>query len=125
MRRIPKSGLEGHDVRTKVTVTIADQEYHLVASEDAAYMEKVAKHVDVQVRDVLHSTTVSTTQAATLAALNIADEYFKEVDTSENLRAQLKKALEDAEDLNNQLSQAKREILKLQNQQNQQKKKEP
>ena len=32
-------------MQNKVTVTIADREYTLVATEDAAYMEKVAKYV--------------------------------------------------------------------------------
>ena len=37
---------EGYAVQNKVTVTIDGQEYNLVAAEDAAYMRKVAEHVD-------------------------------------------------------------------------------
>ena len=35
-------------MQNKVTVTINGQEYNLVASEDAAYMTKVAGHVDAK-----------------------------------------------------------------------------
>ena len=51
-----------------------------------------------------------------LTAVNIADEYFKEVEASENLRRQLKEYLEEATKLKMELSEAKREIFKLQNQ---------
>ena len=52
---------------------------------------------------------------AVLAAVNIADEYFKEVEASENLRRQLKEYLEEATKTKLELSEAKREIFKLQN----------
>ena len=53
--------------------------------------------------------------AATVAALNIADEYYKEQESSENLRRQLKESLEEGTRLKMELSEAKREIFKLQN----------
>lgn len=102
-------------MKNKVTVTIAGQEYTLVATEDAAYMEKVAQHVDLRVSEVAAAGRISTTDAAILAALNIADEYFKAQEAAENLRSQIKGYLEEATDLKMQLSEAKREIFKLQN----------
>ena len=102
-------------MKNKVTVTIAGQEYTLVATEDAAYMEKVAQHVDLRVSEVSAAGRISTTDAAILAALNIADEYFKAQEAAENLRGQIKGYLEEATDLKMQLSEAKREIFKLQN----------
>lgn len=102
-------------VKNRIVVTIAGQEYTLVATEDAGYMEKVAKHVDTRLREVLEGTSASTTDAAVLAALNIADEYFKEVEASENLRGQLKDYLDEATAMKMELSEAKREIFKLEN----------
>ena len=102
-------------MKNKVTVSIAGQEYTLVAGEDAAYMQKVAAHVDGKVREVLDSSKVSLVDGAMLAALNVADEYFKEVEASENLRRQLKEYLEEATRMKLELSEAKREIFKLQN----------
>ena len=103
-------------MKNKVTVTIAGQEYTLVATEDAAYMEKVAAHVDAKVREVLDGARISTADAAILAALNMADEYFKGQEASEALRGQIKGYLEEASALKLELSKAKQEIFKLQNQ---------
>ena len=102
-------------MKNKVTVSIAGQNYTLVASEDAGYMEKVAAHVDAKVTEVLEGAHVSLVDGAVLAAVNIADEYFKEVETAENLRRQLKEYLEEATKMKLELSEAKREIFKLQN----------
>ena len=66
-------------MKNKVTVSIAGQNYTLVASEDAGYMEKVAAHVDAKIQEVLDESKVSLVDGAVLGALNIADEYFKEV----------------------------------------------
>ena len=103
-------------MKTRVTATIAGQEYTLVATEDQGYVEKVAQHVDAQMKQVLEGARVSLVDGAVLTAVNIADEYFKEVEASENLRRQLKEYLEEATKLKMELSEAKREIFKLQNQ---------
>lgn len=103
-------------MQNKVTVTIDDQEYTLVASEDAAYMKKVAAHVDGKIGEVKEGGKVSSTDAAVLAALNIADEYFKSMEAAENLRAQIKECLEESKKLNLELSEAKRELFKAQTQ---------
>lgn len=102
-------------MKNKVTVSIAGQTYTLVAMEDEGYMEKVAAHVDAKVREVLEESKVSLVDGSILGALNIADEYFKEVEASENLRRQLKEYLEEATKMKLELSEAKREIFKLQN----------
>ncbi|HJG86630.1 cell division protein ZapA [Pseudoflavonifractor capillosus] len=106
-------------MKNRVTVTIAGQEYTLVATEDQGYVEKVAQHVDAQMKQVLEGARVSLVDGAVLTAVNIADEYFKEVEASENLRRQLKEYLEEATKLKMELSEAKREIFKLQNQKKQ------
>lgn len=103
-------------MKNRVTVTIAGQEYTLVATEEEGYVEKVAQHVDAQMKQVLEGARVSLVDGAVLTAVNIADEYFKEVEASENLRRQLKEYLEEATKLKMELSEAKREIFKLQNQ---------
>ena len=105
-------------MKNRVTVTIAGQEYTLVATEDQGYVEKVAQHVDAQMKQVLEGARVSLVDGAVLTAVNIADEYFKEVEAAENLRRQLKEYLEEATKMKLELSEAKREIFKLQNQNN-------
>lgn len=102
-------------MRNHITVTIAGQEYTLVAAEDESYVHKVAAHVDAKVQEVQEGGKFSLVNSAVLAALNIADEYYKEQEASENLRRQLKEYLEEGTKLKMELSEAKREIFKLQN----------
>ena len=75
----------------------------------------MAGHVDNKVQEVLSSGRASLVESVVLAALNIADEYYKEQEASENLRRQLKEYLEEGTKLKMELSEAKREIFKLQN----------
>lgn len=103
-------------MQNKCTVTIAGQEYTLVSTEEQIYIEQVAQYVDTKVQETMDGGRVSTVNGVVLAALNIADEYFKELSAAENLRRQLKEYLEGATKLKMELSEAKREIFKLQNQ---------
>lgn len=100
----------------KVTMNICGQEYTLVADESAAYMEKVGALVDEKMRQVLDALHVSQTDAAVLAAVNLADQLCKAQDGSENLRRQLKTYLDEASQAKSEAAELRR---KLQNQQNQ------
>ena len=102
-------------MKNKVTVSIAGQEYTMVAVEDESYVRKVAAHVDGQVREVLSSGRLSMADGAVLAAMNIADQYYRELVAGENLRRQVKEVLEESAKLKAELSECKREIFKLQN----------
>lgn len=100
---------------TRVTVTVDGRSYTLIAAEDEAYVQKVAAYVDSQVKDVIQGAKVSSVDGVTLAAINVADQYFKEMATSENLRRQLKEYLEEGAKQKLEISELKREIFKLQN----------
>ena len=101
-------------MKNKVVVTIADRDYTMVAVEDENYVRKCAAHVDQQLLEIANS-RISQADAAVLAAMNIADQYFREQDAAENLRRQIKDNLEEVNQLKMELSEAKREIFKLQN----------
>ena len=101
-------------MKNKVVVTIADRDYTMVAVEDENYVRKCAAHVDQQLREIANS-RISQADAAVLAAMNIADQYFREQDAAENLRRQIKDNLEEVNQLKMELSEAKREVFKLQN----------
>lgn len=100
-------------MKNRITVTIADRDYTMVAAEDEAYVRRCAAHVDTQLRETSGS-RLSQADAAVLAAMNIADQYFKALEDAENLRRQYKESLEEASRLKLELSEAKREIFKLQ-----------
>jgi len=61
-----------------VHVEIFGQTYALTAGADQGYVEKLAAHVDAQMREVGKSAgAVDSLRVAVLAALNIADECFR------------------------------------------------
>ena len=99
----------------RVTMTICGQDYTLVADESAAYMQKVGALVDAKMTELMDSAHVSRYDAAVLAAINLADELYKQQDGSENLRRQLKTYLDEASRAKNEAAELRR---KLQSQQN-------
>ena len=101
-------------MKNKVTVSIAGQEYTLVGTEDESYVRRVAAHVDAQIREVEAGGRMSLVDGAVLAAVNIADQYFKEQESGENLRRQIKESLEESARLTTELSAATREIFRRQ-----------
>ena len=101
-------------MRNKVVVTIAGREYTMVAVEDETYVRKCADLVDQQLKQI-SSGSLSQADAAVLAAMNIADQFLKEQEASENLRRQIKEGLDENAKLKMELSESKREIFKLQN----------
>ncbi len=96
-----------------VKVTIADKEYTLLTDSDPEFTQKVAHHVDQQIQEMLAVGRVSLSDATVLACLNTAEAYFKEVESADNLRRQMKEYLEESTRLKLELSEAKREIFKL------------
>ena len=62
-------------MKNKTVVTIAGREYTMVAVEDEAYLRKCAEHVDRQLGEIMNG-RLSQADAAVLAAMNIADQYF-------------------------------------------------
>ena len=103
-------------MKNRVTITLGNQSYTLISTEDSMYMQQVAAHVNDELGRVTKEAHLSIADAAMLTAMNIADQYFKERESSDNLRHQLKEYLEDATRVKNELSDAKREIFRLQNQ---------
>ena len=103
-------------MENRVTVTICGLDYTLLAEESPSYMQKVAALVDAKMSEILSGGKLSQMDAAILAAVNIADEMFKQQGNAENLRGQLKGYLDDANKAKAELSESKREIFKLQQQ---------
>ena len=98
----------------RITVSICGGDYTLLAEENRSYMQKVAALVDGKMSEIMASGRVSRTDAAVLAAANLADELLKQQASTESLRSQLKGYLDDANKAKNELSECKREVMKLQ-----------
>ena len=100
-------------MRNKVVVTIGGKEYTIRATESGDYVRRCAALVDAQLQEITRDVRLSQTDAAVLAAMNVADQLLQEQKASENLRRQVKENLEEANALKLELSEAKREIFKL------------
>ena len=105
-------------MENKINVVVAERSYTLTTADDAEYVEKVAEFV-TQVNQLSEASHASTLDAAIMAALNIADGYFKAQETAENLRKQVKQYLDEATRIKMELSESKRELFRLQQQQGQ------
>ena len=101
-------------MENRVTVSICGEEYTLVAEEAPSYMQKIGSYVDEKLGELISGAKVSRSDAAVLAAVNIADELFKEREANEALRAQLKEYIDEASKARNEASELKRELFKLQ-----------
>ncbi len=70
------------DEKDSVTVEIFGHEYKIKGEADVEYMTKLARHVDKRMKEVAKGTPAvgSLAKIGILAALNIADELFRERD---------------------------------------------
>lgn len=96
-------------VKNRVTATIGGMEYHLLADDDPQYVKKTAELVDRKLREVHQgSANLSALTAAVMAALNIADDYYKAQAASDSLRSQIREYADEAASLRAELARLKR-----------------
>ena len=95
-----------------VTIYIHHQSYRFLAEEEETYLQQCADIVNKEMDQAMAGNTLSITDGAVLAAMNVADKYCKERQVSDNLRAQLKQALDENARLARELAEAKREARK-------------
>lgn len=100
-------------MKKTITVTIGGNDYRLVSAENEEYTMKVAEHVDGKIRELLDMGNVSVIDAAILTSINLADEYFKALETSESLRSQVKDYLEDSGRMKMEIADLRRQIERL------------
>ena len=88
----------------RVVVTIDGLPYTVVAEESEEYIRKNAALVDKEIDSIKAATPFSSMTAAVLAAMNIADKYYKALAMSEGLRAQLKDYTKECTELRAQVN---------------------
>jgi len=65
-------------VKKSYEVSILNQKFIIKSEADERYVQKVADYVNKKIYDIMSSTkSVSTLSVAILAALNMADDFFK------------------------------------------------
>ena len=71
----------------KITFTINSRSYTVVAEETTEYLEKLCAHVNEKVENVLRGgQNIMGERPLVLAALNICDEYYKQLEANESRR---------------------------------------
>ena len=79
-----------------VEVNIFGHDYTVKTDADSEYIQKIASYVDEKMDEIVRNTkTVSTLNVAILAALNIADDFFKEVRKREELISEVEHRSEE------------------------------
>ena len=82
-------------MKRPVAITIAGQRYHLKSDADEAYVARLATYLDDKVRQVQEAGRPGPQQAVVLAALQVADELFRERERRADLRRRIRARCED------------------------------
>lgn len=98
----------------KVKLNIGGTDYSILAEDDVKYVQELGKELDAAFTKIMKAnTSISTTQAAVLLALDYADECKKAVATADRLREQIKDYLDDASDAKSKADWARHEAESL------------
>lgn len=104
--------------KNKVEVRIGGKDYVLVGPESDEYIQKVALYIDRKMSEVLKmNNRLSTSLAAVLTAVNVADDLFKAQQREDNLAGELQRAKEELEQLRTEVKKLAGEnsALKMRN----------
>ena len=77
-------------VKNKIHVRICGIEYTLLSNEAPEYVHKVAYLVDKKMSEIMRADSkLNSAMASLLTAINLADEHFKDINDTDNLRQQV------------------------------------
>lgn len=98
----------------KVEVLIDGRNFTIVGNEPRDYIRGIASYVDEKITEVTDKNDkLSGSMAATLAAINITDEYFKAKTELVKLKEEAKEPIEKYDELIEELENSKRKIEEL------------
>ena len=108
--------------RNKVTLRIAGKDYKIMGSESDEYMQRVGLYIDRKMNEITKSSVkLNTAMASILAAINVADDYFKarEAETYYKdelikIKRQIEEMRKNDEQIKNELEKVKRQNTELQ-----------
>jgi len=93
--------------KNKVVIRIAGKDYTLVGIESDEYIQKVGLYIDRKMNEILvRNHRLSTSLAAVLTAINVADDFFKTREEEVALR-------KEKEAVNEELERLRKENLQL------------
>lgn len=92
----------------RVVVTIDGQDYTIVAEENEEYIRKTAALVSGNIAEIKRQGRLGAMDCAVLAALNVADLYYKALAASDSLRAQISSYAEENAALRSEIARLKK-----------------
>lgn len=106
---------------SKTTIRLLGIDYPVIYDDSEERMQRIGFYVDKHFNEVkLRNSKLSTTMIATLSAINIADDYFKQKEENELVASKLKeytkrceKHEKETKDLQDKIDEQANEIQKL------------
>lgn len=95
-------------MKNRVTVTVGGLEYNILADDNPEYVKKIAELVDCKLREMKQDGALSSLTAAVMAALTIADDYYKSQVAAERLRGQVREYADEAAALRAEVAKLKK-----------------
>lgn len=101
--------------KNKITININNKDYTLMSEETKEHMEMVAEYIDKKISEIVIASGGKLTiqDMSILTAINVADDYFKSENVSDNLRSQIKEYIDEASKANFENNQLRSEISRL------------
>ena len=101
--------------KNKVTITINNRDYTLMSEDTEQHMQTVAEYIDKKIGEIVLASGGKLTMqdVSILAAINVADDYFKSEETADNLRSQIKQYIDDASSATFENNRLKAEVSRL------------
>ena len=94
--------------KKKVDVLIDGRNFTVIGNGSEQYVRKLALYVDEKIKDMTSKNDkLSSSMAATLAALNISDELYRTMKELESIKSQSKTPMENYGNIVNQLKEAR------------------
>jgi cell division protein ZapA len=94
-------------LKNKVEVRICGKDYTLVGVESDEYIQRVGLYIDKKMNEITRTNNkLSTSMAAVLTAINVADDFFKAHENENSLKRELKHSIEE-------IDRQKNEMLRL------------
>lgn len=111
-------------LKNKVKITIDGKTFTLMGQESEEHMQDVASYIDTKMQEIRQNSKAvanDTSLAYVLTSINVADEYFKNLEHNfalqkmiEILRSEILTQKECMEDMEKEIEQLERENHKLQ-----------
>lgn len=92
----------------RIVVNIDGYDYTVISEDPEEHIRKSAALVDQSIRDIKAATPLSTMSAAVLAAMNIADKYYRAQDAGDGLRRQIREYADENSKLRAELNRLRR-----------------